>query len=195
MGDKGWSTYRENLAVESQFVLPWVTGRWYNAGAPGLRSIGTGLSPATGILQPVCPPNGMTWTSVTIEVATAAAAGNTARIGLYSDNFGYPFELLQDFGEAAIDAIAVVPISISRFVPAGFYWIAVQLTTITTVQFRTLNDGSFSLSQSTDATPTTDQCAFSYTPVATWSSTGLAGQFPKDSLSNAVITPRVLIGV
>ena len=68
----------------------------------------------------------MTVDRIAIQVSTAGAAGTKARLGIYNDGTNlYPGTLLLDAGEVAVDAVAIVNITISKALTKGIYWMAI----------------------------------------------------------------------
>lgn len=126
-------TTRES--VPQTWLLNWVTGRYYPP--PFQATLTTGAMVAANFYcNAHYVPNvgGITATSVGIEVTTAAAAGNTARIGFYKDLNGRPEELLLDAGTVATDAIAFASVAISQTLPQGWIWVGVVTTSTPTVR-------------------------------------------------------------
>lgn len=86
------------------------------------------IQPANGTLfyVPLVITNSPTLTAVSVKVTTGAGAGGVFRAGLFSTTAGKPGTLLNDFGTAAITAIAVSTIgSLSVAMTPGLYWIGV----------------------------------------------------------------------
>lgn len=73
--------------------------------------------------------------SMSINVTVAAAAGNTARLGIYQDNGNVkPGNILLDAGEVAVNTTGFKTIaSLAQTLQVGLYWLAFTPTaTITT---------------------------------------------------------------
>ena len=68
----------------------------------------------------------MTVDRIAIEVATAGAAGEAARLGIYKDGTNlYPGDLVVDAGTVAVDSTGIKTVTISEALTKGLYWVAV----------------------------------------------------------------------
>jgi len=75
---------------------------------------------------PFMTSQAITLDRIAIHISSAAAAGNTARLGIYNDNGSlYPGTLLLDAGTVATDSTGIKTITISQALSANtLYWLA-----------------------------------------------------------------------
>ncbi len=83
----------------------------------------------TAIELPAC-----TLTRIAISVTSAGGAGNTIRLGIYTDNEGVPGSLILDAGTVLGTAVANPELTISQAITGGRYWLAASSTGGTTPQ-------------------------------------------------------------
>ena len=67
-----------------------------------------------------------TWDRIAVYIATAAAAGKKARLGIYANGTNlHPGALVLDAGEVAVDATGTKAITIEESLSKGIYWIVI----------------------------------------------------------------------
>jgi hypothetical protein len=121
MPGKGWNIARNFFPVP--WLIPWKTGRYYSS--PFLSSVVTSVL-GTSIIycSPIYVPNveGVTVTSLGLEVVTAGAAGSLTRCALYEyvehTLFG---KRLIDSGSFLTDGTGHKFGTVSVYVPQGWY--------------------------------------------------------------------------
>ncbi len=77
---------------------------------------------------PVFIARPITISRLSFRVSIAAAAGKKARIGIYRNTVStmYPGALVKDYGEAAVDAVAIKAINFDQAITApGIYWLVI----------------------------------------------------------------------
>lgn len=104
--------------------MPWVTGRFYDAGFPLTF---TTLNPSlvchlTGFFVPA----DVTIATMSVDVTSAGAAGSIGRMAIYTDNDGLPAGGLLKVQTAtfAVDAVAVVTVAAVVALTKGWHWAA-----------------------------------------------------------------------
>jgi len=103
------------LFSDAKFTVPHVGG---------FSIAGQSLPSGKILFLPVWVPADVTLTKIGFQTATNYA-GETAVVGLYSDNGG-PDALLVQSGEVALDTAGFFEETISKVVEAGWYWLAVM---------------------------------------------------------------------
>lgn len=115
------------------------TGQWYRG---NYGPVGSNLTLAINRLYavPFRLNASTTFDRIGIDVATAAAAGGVARLGIFaSDAAGaLPGTLILDAGTVAIDTTGGKSITISQLLAAGVYWLAVVEQTATGAALRAI---------------------------------------------------------
>lgn len=76
------------------------------------------------VAVPLAYPTGISWNRIGVEV-TAAAAGGSARLGIYSNDNARPGKLLLDAGFVTIDTVGKKEIVINFQNPADWFWLVV----------------------------------------------------------------------
>lgn len=103
--------------------------------APARYYMGAGANPNTGTVAlsantiyfvPFEVRKATTWTKIGAEVTTAAAAGKSIRLAIYSNSGGLPRALLLDAGTVLADTTGIKEITIGDFLDVGIYWLAIQ---------------------------------------------------------------------
>jgi hypothetical protein len=112
-------------------LRPWLSGMYYDISAwrSPTSSEGSAGVVALGTLAavPVIVPEALTVDRIAINVSSAAAAGNTARLGIYANGADdRPGALILDAGTVAIDATGVKEITISQALSAGVHWLVLH---------------------------------------------------------------------
>lgn len=110
---------------------PWVAGRFYAAaGNSGAVSVSTGFI----LWQFIMIPRGSVIVAMTLNVSSAASAGATGRLAIYSDNNGAPGTLQVDAGTVPIDSTGTKTTSTFSWTsPGGGFWIASTVSATATV--------------------------------------------------------------
>lgn len=119
-----WNNFNKNLLGIGQYRK---SGRWFTNGQFGVANGSIALSTNSLIYVPLFIDSTITLTGVGINVVTAAAAGNTARIGIYSNNSATtaPSSRLLDSGTIAVDATGAKTVTgLSLVLTKGLYWMA-----------------------------------------------------------------------
>ena len=126
LSSTNWNTFNGKATSPWEYRL---SGRFYTPSNNAL-SIGSLGNLANGIrYSPVIIERDITITQLGISVVTIAAVGNTARVGIYSNNpsTNQPLNRLVDSGTIALDGVANsqrIVTGLSVALTKGLYWFA-----------------------------------------------------------------------
>lgn len=131
--DSDAAAARTTMLIQALFPRP-KTGRRY--GHPWNTTTTTVVIGGNNIhLVPIILFSSETITTLSLEVTTAAGAGDNARLGLYDSNAnGEPNNLLIDGGEVDISTTGVKEVTINQSVNPGIYFIACNLENSATLR-------------------------------------------------------------
>jgi hypothetical protein len=108
-------------ATRTKLIIPWISGRTYDAQS----YIGGGRSTWAIVANTIyssplwVPAGGVAIDRIGTEITVAAAAGKIARFMLYADNNGLPGALLHDAGTIAVDTTGEKSITVAYTLPEG----------------------------------------------------------------------------
>jgi hypothetical protein len=112
-------------ATFDAMAMPWVTGRFYDAGYPLTF---TTLNPSsvchlTGFFV---PNDSIAVVNMSVDVTSAGAANSVGRMAIYTDNDGLPCggQLKVQTATFAVDATGVVTVAASVTLTKGWHWAA-----------------------------------------------------------------------
>lgn len=112
--------------------IPHIAGRFYDSRVN--TTVGTiALAANTLYGVPFYVPQGNTYTALACEITTTQA-NSTVRMGIYNDGGGVPSTLVLDAGTVSAITTGGKTISISQYLPAGWYWLAAVSNTIPNVR-------------------------------------------------------------
>lgn len=139
--------------------IPWATGRFYDM-HNSINATSTITIGAAVYLVLFYVPNQVTLATIGIEVTGAATAGTNMRLALYTmDSHGWPDDLVDDFGQAAVDSTGFKSLSPNLNIIPGWYWAAIaQQAAAANATFRS-NGGNVirTIASATLATPNNNQ--------------------------------------
>jgi hypothetical protein len=121
-----WNTFNARGTSWQQYRK---TGRWYNNGIFTPANAGFTNLLNTIRYVPVYIDQDITVTRLGINVVTAAAAGNTCRLAIYSNDSAtcQPLNRLVDSGTLALDATGAKSVTgLSVALTKGLYWFAIN---------------------------------------------------------------------
>lgn len=117
-------------SVPLPVLIPWISGRFYSTSIHTTTLSATALS-TTAYLTAIVVPHPVTVTAIGVEVTVAGGAGSLARLAIYNDRDGGPYDLVLDAGTLAVDSTGFLSIVISQVLRAGPYWIGFANKSVT----------------------------------------------------------------
>ena len=115
------------------FSTPHYSGRYYRTIATQAASSISYATANQSRYSPFLIPTPTTYDRIALTTGTAFSGTASVRLGIFSDSSGKPGELVLDAGLIAPTAASTIyEITISRTLPAGFYWLAFNTVTAAT---------------------------------------------------------------
>lgn len=120
---------------ENSAMLPWTTGRFYGV-TDGMTPAALLTVASTLYAYPIYVPQTITVKTLNLSVTTGQTGG-AAHLGIYTDNGGYPGNLIYDSGtQTGLTSTAVLTVAPSAgsqpVLTPGWYWLATTFSASST---------------------------------------------------------------
>ena len=120
----GWSLGQVGIPLVTYPL--WVAGRYYSS--PATHTLSTSNTAERLFTFPIYVPgvNGCAIDELGLEITTGGTAGGLARVGLYADKEGIPWDLLLDAGTIPIDGVGWQHVDVALRL-RGWVWVAIAI--------------------------------------------------------------------